>query len=69
MLCAACADEGRRFPASPGCRRWLAAIARLSPSLLARYTLDAKSFREAKAMTMAIMTEALGRRPASWDIL
>ena len=69
MLCAACAGGNGLFPAGPGCRRWLAAISQLAPSLLGRYTLDAKSFREARAMTAAIMTEALGKRPGSWDIL
>ncbi|GHV95241.1 recombinase RecO [Spirochaetia bacterium] len=52
---------------NPGCRRWLAAINLLSPALLNRYTMDGKSFREAKALVFAILTEALGKRLASWE--
>ena len=77
MLCAACSGEtgkmtangGGLFPAGPGCRRWLAAISGLPPSMLHRYTLDHKSFREAQAMTRAILAEALGKRPRSCDLL
>ena len=78
MRCAACtsaggdgtpADRGGLLLAGPGCRRWLAAINALSPALLNRYTLDGKSFREARALTMAILAEALGKRPASWDMI
>jgi len=52
---------------NPGCRRWLAAVGNLEPSLLYRYSMDNKSFSEAKALTTAVMTMAIGKRLASWD--
>ena len=55
--------------AGPGCRRWLETVRPLAPAQLTRYTLDGKSFREAKSLTTAILAEALGRRLASWEIL
>jgi len=50
-----------------GCQRWLAAVQRLEPSELHRYSLDNKSFNEAKALVTAVMAGALGKRLASWD--
>jgi len=54
-------------PMSPGCRRWLSAVGPLDPALLSRYSMDNRSFSEAKALTTAVMTGALGKRLASWD--
>lgn len=76
MLCEDCTEsvgnaagiaEGGLLPVHPGCRRWLAAVTPLSPAQIGGYTMDARSFREAKALTEAVLAEALGRRPASWD--
>jgi hypothetical protein len=50
-----------------GCRHWLAAVSSIGPSDLYRYSMDKKSFNEAKALAFAVMTEALGKRLASWD--
>ncbi|MCL2763222.1 MAG: DNA repair protein RecO C-terminal domain-containing protein, partial [Treponema sp.] len=66
MVCDVCRN-GAGQEAGPGCRRWLETVRVLSPAQLARYTLDKKSFREAKSLTTAILTEALGRRLASWE--
>jgi DNA repair protein RecO (recombination protein O) len=55
------------FPVNGGCRRWLETIRSLSPDQLYRYTMDAKSLKEAKALTQAILAAALGKRLASWD--
>jgi len=52
---------------NPGCRRWLAAVGSIDPSLLYRYSMDNKSFSEVKALTTAVITSALGKRLASWD--
>jgi len=52
---------------NPGCRRWLTVTESLEPSLLYRYSMDNKSFNEAKSLVCAIMTNALGKRLASWD--
>ena len=54
-------------PINPGSRRWLSAVALLEPSNLHRYSMDNKSLGEAKALTTAIITSAIGRRLASWD--
>ena len=74
MLCGACSGEIARggagqglVEAGPGCRLWLETVRPLSPGKLARYTLDAKSFREAKAVTTAILAGMLGKRLGSWD--
>jgi len=52
---------------NPGCRRWLSSAGQLDASLLNRYSMDIKSFHEAKSLTIAVMTGALGKRLASWD--
>jgi len=52
---------------NPGCRRWFSAAGQLDPSLIPRYSMDKKSFNEAKALVTAILTEALGKRLDSWD--
>ena len=68
MICSECSAENQHgIETSPGCRRWLETIRLLSPAQLARYTLDKKSFREAKALTTGILAEALGKRLVSWD--
>lgn len=69
MLCAACAGDYDRalLPVNPGCRHWLETVSRLAPRQLDRYTMDSKSDREVKSFTTAILTEALGKRLASWD--
>jgi len=75
MICARCpgVEAGARFreqslaEAGPGCRLWLETVRPLPPALLARYTLDGKSAREAKALTTAVLACAIGRRLASWD--
>jgi DNA repair protein RecO (recombination protein O) len=72
MLCLNCCDgEGQQaglIEAGPGCRHWLETVRQLAPSQLTRYTLDVKSFREAKSLATAILAEALGKRLASWEI-
>jgi DNA repair protein RecO (recombination protein O) len=71
VLCAACAGPaagpGGLLPLSPGCRRWLAAVGPLPAPRIERYTMDSQSFREARALAAAIIAEALGKRPASWE--
>jgi DNA repair protein RecO (recombination protein O) len=67
FLCGNCA-EGLPLPAAgPGCRRWLAAVENLPPSRLGLYSMDKNSFREARALVCAIVGEALGRKPVTWD--
>ena len=73
MICGACLDGNTR-PSSgglvevgPGCRLWLETVRPLSPDQLNRYTLDTKSFREAKILTTTIIAGMLGKRLTSWD--
>ncbi|MCL2184827.1 MAG: DNA repair protein RecO [Treponema sp.] len=77
LVCAACAAEASLDKAvktskndvklNPGCRRWLSAVGELDASFLHRYSMDNKSFSEAKALVCAVITGALGKRLASWD--
>ncbi|MDR1588428.1 MAG: recombination protein O N-terminal domain-containing protein [Treponema sp.] len=69
FLCGDCA-EGPHLPAAgPGCRRWLAAAENLPPSRLGPYSMDENSSREARALVRAIVGEALGRIPATWELV
>jgi DNA repair protein RecO (recombination protein O) len=52
---------------NPGCRRWFASTGQIEPSLLYRYSMDNRSFHEAKELTAAVMTATLGKRLSSWD--
>jgi len=52
---------------NPGCRKWFSAAETLEPSQMHRYSLDSKSLGEAKALTAAVLAEALGKRLASWE--
>jgi recombinational DNA repair protein (RecF pathway) len=50
------------FQMNSSCRVWLLAALSLSPAQLGRITLDTKSLKEAKVLTQAILTTAIGRR-------
>jgi len=52
---------------NPGSRRWLTAVEPLEPALLYRYSMDGKSFHEAKSLACAVLTAALGKRLGSWE--
>ena len=70
VICNACLNtEHDLLEAGPGFRRWLKTSLDISPLELCRFTLDIKSFNEAQSLAMAILTEALGKRLASWDML
>jgi hypothetical protein len=77
-LCESCLSKGKLYPhenralspsvsLNPGSRRWLAAVDKVDPSFLHRYSMDSKSFDEARALTTAIMTGVLGKRLSSWE--
>jgi len=67
--CARCNGEQKSgfIKLNPGCRKWLSVVGELEPSILHRYSMDHKSFSEAKALVCAVLAEALGKRLASWD--
>jgi len=50
-----------------GCCKWLSTVETLEPAQLHRYSMDNKSFNEAKALTTAVLTSAIGKRLTSWD--
>jgi recombinational DNA repair protein (RecF pathway) len=54
---------------NPGTRRWLLAISGLEPRESLRYTLDSPSLKQAKALVLGILTEAVGKRLSLWDSL
>jgi DNA repair protein RecO (recombination protein O) len=69
MVCVSCSKgAGGLVEAGPGCCHWLETTRPLNPEQLSRYTLDKKSFREAKSLATAILAEAIGRRLESWEI-
>jgi len=71
VLCGNCVQESSSVPGllqlDPGCRRWFASTEQIEPSLLYRYSMDNRSFHEAKELAAAVMTAAFGKRLASWD--
>jgi DNA repair protein RecO (recombination protein O) len=67
-FCADCAEEKSSFlQLNPGCRNWLSAVSTLESAQVHRYSMDNKSFIEAKALTTAVLTSAIGKRLNSWD--
>jgi DNA repair protein RecO (recombination protein O) len=72
VFCENCVSKSSSVPPgllqlNPGCCRWLASTLPLEPSHLNRYSMDNKSFREAKTLVTTVLTGALGKRLASWD--
>jgi DNA repair protein RecO (recombination protein O) len=68
VFCADCSSEqSGLLQINPGCRRWLSAVNTLESVQVHRYSMDNKSFNEAKALTAAILTGAIGKRLNSWD--
>ena len=69
IACGTCLekDRGTVLEAGPGCRRWLETIRNLPAVQVPRYTLDEKSFRQAKVLVSTIIAEALGRPLACWE--
>jgi len=69
MVCESCSGGSSGVVESgPGCRHWLETTRHVHPDQLSRHTLDRQSFREAKSLATAILAEAIGKRPGSWDI-
>ncbi|MDR0321982.1 MAG: DNA repair protein RecO [Treponema sp.] len=67
-FCGDCAHEQQGLlRLDSGCRRWLALSGQLEPSALHRYSMDNKSFAEAKSLVTSVVTGALGKRLAVWD--
>jgi hypothetical protein len=56
------------IPLGPASRRWLLAVQERDPSLLVNFPLDNNAAREVKAIATAILSGALGRRLATWDM-
>jgi DNA repair protein RecO (recombination protein O) len=68
VFCANCAEEqSGLLQLNPGCRRWLSAVSTLESAQVHLYSMDNKSFIEAKSLTTAVLTGAIGKRLNSWD--
>jgi DNA repair protein RecO (recombination protein O) len=72
VLCANCAAEAGGQGSSllklnPGCRRWFSAAGEMESAYLHRYSMDSKSFNEAKALVTAVLSGTLGKRLVSWE--
>jgi len=68
VFCAACtAGQQGLLQLNPGCRRWLSSVSALQAAQIHRYSMDNKSFNEAKSLTTAVLTSAIGKRLNSWD--
>jgi DNA repair protein RecO (recombination protein O) len=71
-LCANCVSDNNErkngiIKLNPGCRRWLSATGNHEAGFLKRYSMDNKSFNEAKALVTAVLTGVLGKRLTSWE--
>jgi DNA repair protein RecO (recombination protein O) len=67
-LCAACAvEQTGLLQINSNCRIWLSAVNTLAPEHLHRYSMDNKSFNEAKSLSTAVLAGALGKRLNSWN--
>ncbi|MCL2443030.1 MAG: DNA repair protein RecO C-terminal domain-containing protein [Treponema sp.] len=60
-------ERGVLLKLNAGCRKWLTAVEILEPTQLHRYSMDNKSFNEAKSLVTAVLSGVLGKRLASWD--
>jgi len=68
LLCGNClVSQDGLIKLNSGSRRWLALAGQIEPSLLHRYSMDNKSFSEAKTLAAAVMTSAIGKQLASWE--
>jgi len=68
VFCAACAaNQQDLLQLNPGSRRWLSAVSALDAAQIHRYSMDKKSYEEAKSLTTAVLTSAIGKHLNSWD--
>jgi DNA repair protein RecO (recombination protein O) len=68
-LCANCAslELSALLRINSGGRRWLNVTGRLEPAQIYRYSMDGKSRFEAKSLACAVLSAAIGKKPASWE--
>ena len=71
VICEKCMDFSSSVPntikLNPGARKWLSIIGKLAPSNLFRYSMDNRSFGEAKILATTVLSSMIGKRLASWD--
>ncbi|GBU29606.1 hypothetical protein R84B8_03179 [Treponema sp. R8-4-B8] len=69
VFCGNCAATNRQdlLQLNPGSRRWLSVVSALEAARIHRYSMDTKSLNEAKSLTTAVLTSAIGKRLNSWD--
>jgi len=52
---------------NPGSQRWLSVTGKLESSAVYRFSMDNRSFGEAKALVTAVLTSVLGKKLSSWE--
>jgi len=68
VFCAACTESQQDLlQLNLGCRRWLSAVSALEAAQIHRYSMDKKSYEEAKSLTTSVLTSAIGKHLNSWD--
>jgi len=68
VFCAACSSNQQDLlQLNPGSRRWLTTVSKLEPSQISCYTMDKKSYKEAKSLTTSVLTTAIGKHLNTWD--
>jgi len=68
VFCAACAESQQDLlQLNPGSRRWLTTVSTLEAAQIHRYSMDKKSYEEAKSLTTSVLTAAIGKHLNSWD--
>jgi len=67
LLCANCNLQSAMIKLNGGSRKWLSVTGEVEPSALHRYSMDGKSYDEAKALVTAVLAQALGKRLESWE--
>jgi DNA repair protein RecO (recombination protein O) len=67
LLCPACAVGHEGITLGAGARKWLVAVEHLPPGALGRWSLDAASLGQVRAVVTRIMAVVLGRSLRSWE--
>jgi DNA repair protein RecO (recombination protein O) len=70
LFCEKCAQNpDSLLRIDPSGRLWLMGIESVPPAALETQPVDTPSFEQAKALSQAVLTEALGRRLPTWEEL
>ncbi|MDR1218711.1 MAG: recombination protein O N-terminal domain-containing protein [Treponema sp.] len=67
FLCPSCGAGHHGITLGTGARKWLAAVEHAPPVALDRWSLDAASLAQVRAVTVALMAGLLGKKLESWS--